>query len=143
MLRFNEQGYFVWAKVLKPLLEKHGLKVNLNALPKSARIPLPTAKDNKPNVIYLMLDEWGYFESSVMGHPILDTPNIDKVASEGIRFTQFLAGASVCAPTRSTLITGQHTGHTTVRRPGCLRAYEVTVASMLTDAGYVTGGFGK
>jgi arylsulfatase A-like enzyme len=78
-----------------------------------------------------------------MGHPILDTPNIDKVASEGIRFTQFLAGASVCAPTRSTLITGQHTGHTTVRGPGCLRANEVTIGSMLKDAGYATGGFGK
>jgi arylsulfatase A-like enzyme len=117
--------------------------VNLNALPKSTNIPLPITKDNKPNIIYFMLDEWGYFESSVMGHPILDTPNIDKVASEGIRFTQFLAGASVCAPTRSTLITGQHTGHTTVRGPGCLRANEVTIGSMLKDAGYATGGFGK
>jgi len=143
LLHFNEQGYLVWAKALKPLLEKHGLRVNLNALPKSTNIPLPITNNNKPNIIYFMLDEWGYFESSVMGHPILDTPNIDKVASEGVRFTQFLAGASVCAPTRSTLITGQHTGHTTVRGPGCLRADEVTIGSMLKDAGYATGGFGK
>ena len=70
---------------------------------------------DKPNIIYIMMDEWGYFEWSTMGHPILQTPNIDKMASEGIRFTQFLAGGNVCAPTRSTLMTGQHTGHTTVR----------------------------
>ena len=143
LLHFNEQGYLVWAKALKPLLEKHGLRVNLNALPASTSDPRPITKNNKPNIIYFMLDEWGYFESSVMGHPILSTPNIDKVASEGIRFTQFLAGASVCAPTRSTLITGQHTGHTTVRGPGCLRADEVTIGSMLKGAGYATGGFGK
>ena len=45
----------------------------------------------KPNIIYIMLDEWGYFEWSAMGHPILQTPNIDNMASEGIRFTQMLA----------------------------------------------------
>ena len=143
LLHFNEKGYLVWAQALKPLLERYGLRVNLNTLRKSTNIPLSATNYNKPNIIYLMLDEWGYFESSLMGHPILNTPNIDKVASEGLRFTQFLAGASVCAPTRSTLITGQHTGHTTVRGPGCLRADEVTVPSMLKDAGYATGGFGK
>ena len=101
---------------------------------------------DKPNIIYIMLDEWGYFESSGMGHPILQTPNIDKLASEGIRFTQFLAGGSVCAPTRSTLMTGQHTGHTTVRSNGgglALRTDDITIAKMLKDAGYVTAGFGK
>ena len=101
------------------------------------------ARSTKPNVIYILLDEWGYFEWSKMGHAILETPNIDQLASEGMRFTQFLAGASVCAPTRSTLMTGQHTGHTTVRGPGCLRADDVTIANNLKDAGYATGGFGK
>ena len=101
------------------------------------------ARSTKPNVIYILLDEWGYFEWSKMGHAILDTPNIDQLASEGMRFTQFLAGASVCAPTRSTLMTGQHTGHTTVRGPGCLRADDVTIANNLKDVGYATGGFGK
>ena len=69
-----------------------------------------SAAAKQPNIIYILLDEWGYFEWSKMGHPILDTPNIDQLASEGMRFTQFLAGANVCAPTRSTLMTGQHTG---------------------------------
>lgn len=100
----------------------------------------------KPNIVYIMLDEWGYFEWSGMGHPILSTPNIDKFAAEGMRFTQMLAGANVCAPTRSTLMTGLHTGHTTVRSNGGkapLRASDVTVAQLLKDAGYATGGFGK
>ncbi|MGB2824429.1 MAG: sulfatase-like hydrolase/transferase, partial [Phycisphaerae bacterium] len=103
-------------------------------------------KGTRPNIIYIMLDEWGYYEMSLMGHPILRTPNIDRMASEGVRFTQALAGGSVCAPTRSTLMTGQHTGHTTVRSNGGrapLRADDVTVAEVLKRAGYATGGFGK
>ena len=106
----------------------------------------PTTAVDKPNIIYIMMDEWGYFEWSGMGHPILWTPNIDKIASEGIRFTQFLAGGNVCAPTRSTLMTGQHTGHTTVRSNGggtALCADDITIARILKNAGYVTGGFGK
>ena len=100
----------------------------------------------KPNIIYIMLDEWGYFEWSAMGHPILQTPNIDKMASEGIRFTQMLAGGNVCAPTRCALMTGQHTGHTTIRANGgglALREDDITIAEMLKAEGYATGGFGK
>ncbi len=99
-----------------------------------------------PNIIFIMMDEWGYFESSAMGHPILDTPNIDQIAKEGMRFPQFLAGANVCAPTRSTLMTGKHLGHTTVRLNGGgagLRADDVTIAEILKQRGYATGGFGK
>lgn len=99
-----------------------------------------------PNIVYIMLDEWGYFESSHMGHPILDTPNIDRFAAEGMRFTQFLAGSNVCAPTRSVLMTGQHTGHTTVRGnrgTAPIRDEDLTLAEMLVSAGYVSGGFGK
>lgn len=100
----------------------------------------------RPNIIYIMLDEWGYFEWSAMGHPILETPRIDRMASEGMRFTQFLAGGNVCAPTRSALMTGQHTGHTTVRTNGgglALHPDDITIANVLKEAGYATGGFGK
>lgn len=100
----------------------------------------------RPNVVFIMMDEWGYFESSGMGHPILETPNIDRVASEGMRFTQFLAGANVCAPTRSVLMTGQHSGHTTVRKNSgglALTADDVALAERLKELGYATGGFGK
>lgn len=99
-----------------------------------------------PNVIYMMLDEWGYFESGHMGHSDLLTPNIDRLASEGMRFTNAYAGAPVCGPTRCVLLTGLHTGHTSMRvNDGYspIRQDEPTLASMLKKQGYVTGGFGK
>jgi len=99
-----------------------------------------------PNIIYLMLDEWGYFESGHMGHKDLITPNIDKFASEGMRFTNALAGAPVCGPTRAVLLTGLHSGHTSMRSNNGfapIRAEEPTLATMLKEKGYATGGFGK
>ncbi|MBL7184702.1 MAG: sulfatase-like hydrolase/transferase [Phycisphaerae bacterium] len=104
------------------------------------------AGGSKPNIVFLILDELGYYELSCMGHPIMETPNIDRIVAEGMRFTQMLAGAPVCAPTRSTLMTGKHMGHTSVRRnPGqeAIRAEDVTVAQVLKRGGYATGGFGK
>ena len=101
---------------------------------------------DKPNVIYLMLDEWGYFESGHMGNRDLQTPNIDRFAGEGMRFTNALAGAPVCGPTRCTLLTGLHSGHTSMRINNGfapIRADEPTIASMLKKSGYATGGFGK
>lgn len=102
--------------------------------------------EDRPNIIYIMLDEWGYFESSVMEHRILDTPNIDRLSNEGTRFAEFLAGANVCAPTRNVLMTGQHTGHTTIRGnrgSAPIRDEDFTLAEMLKPAGYTSGGFGK
>jgi len=93
-----------------------------------------------------MLDELGYFELSCMGNKYLKTPNIDRMAAEGMRFTQALAGGPVCAPTRCVLMTGQHTGHCTVRMNSQvwpMRAEDVTVAEVLKRGGYATGGFGK
>ena len=104
------------------------------------------ADESKPNIIYLMLDEWGYFESGHMGHEELLTPNIDAFARQGMRFTRAYAGAPVCGPTRCVLMTGLHTGHTSMRvNDGAspIRADEPTLASMLKEQGYATGGFGK
>jgi arylsulfatase A-like enzyme len=104
------------------------------------------AVSGKPNFVHIVLDEWGYYESSHMGHPILQTPNIDRIAREGMRFTQALAGGNVCAPTRCTLMTGKHTGHCSVRiNPGGtpIREDDVTIAQVLRQAGYASGGFGK
>ena len=101
---------------------------------------------DRPNVIYLMLDEWGYFESGHMGHPELLTPNIDQFARQGMRFTNAYAGAPVCGPTRCVLLTGLHSGHTSMRvNDGFspIRKEEPTLASMLKQRGYSTGGFGK
>lgn len=100
----------------------------------------------KPNFVYIMADELGYFEPSYMGNPNIRTPNIDRMAAEGIRFTQGLAGSTVCAPTRCCFLTGKHSGHTSVRLNGGgtpLRAEEQTIASILKPLGYATGGFGK
>jgi arylsulfatase A-like enzyme len=104
------------------------------------------AADEKPNFVYIVADELGYYELSCLGHPNIQTPNIDRLAGEGLRFTQALAGSSVCAPTRCCLMTGKHSGHTSVRTNGGgtpLRAGEETIGSVLKRAGYATGGFGK
>ncbi|MHC4557925.1 MAG: arylsulfatase [Planctomycetota bacterium] len=116
------------------------------AMPGCASAQLRTSKGKKPNIIYIMLDELGYFELSCMGNKYIKTPNIDRMAAEGMRFTQALAGGPVCAPTRCTLMTGQHTGHATVRKNSQvwpMRAEDITIAEVLKQAGYATGGFGK
>ena len=99
-----------------------------------------------PNIVYIMSDELAYYELSLMGSDKLRTPNIDKMAAEGLYFTDALAGAPVCAPLRCTLMTGKHMGHASVRANDGgtpLRAGEATIASMLKAKGYATGGFGK
>ncbi len=104
------------------------------------------AQGRSPNIVFIMADELGYYELSCMGHPNIQTPNIDQMAAGGMRFTQFLAGSPLCAPTRGTLLTGKHSGHTSVRSNGGgtpLRAGEETIGSVLKSAGYATGGFGK
>ncbi|MEZ5299442.1 MAG: sulfatase-like hydrolase/transferase [Verrucomicrobiales bacterium] len=113
------------------------------ALAWSAAAP---AAEKKPNIIYIMADELGYYELGCTGNPNILTPEIDRMAAEGVRFTQGLAGSAVCAPTRCCFLTGKHSGHTSVRVNGGgtpLRADEVTVGRALKDAGYATGGFGK
>ena len=99
-----------------------------------------------PNIIYIMSDELAYYEVGYMGQTKIKTPRIDKMAAEGIIFTNALAGAPVCAPLRCSLMTGKHMGHASVRANGGgtpLRAEEPTIASMLKDIGYATGGYGK
>jgi len=86
----------------------------------------------RPNFIYIMADELGYYEPGFMGGSKIKTPHLDQMAREGMRFSQFLAGSSVCAPTRCTLMTGKHSGHASVRKNGGgtpLREDEVTIAA--------------
>jgi len=103
----------------------------------------------KPNVIFILADDLGYGEVSCYGQKTFQTPNLDRMADEGMRFTQFYAGSTVCAPSRSVLMTGLHMGHTRVRgnskEPGAqeLRAGDVTLAEVLNRAGYATGLIGK
>jgi arylsulfatase A-like enzyme len=105
----------------------------------------------RPNIIFILADDLGYGDLGSYGQRIIQTPNIDRIAAEGIRFTQFYAGSTVCAPSRSVLMTGQHLGHTRVRgnagaeNPAAqtLRAGDVTVARLLQHAGYATALIGK
>jgi len=105
----------------------------------------------RPNIIYILADDLGYGDLSSYGQELFSTPNIDKLASEGIRFTQHYSGSTVCAPSRSSLMTGMHTGHTPIRgnkewKPEGqwpMPAETYTMAEMLKEAGYVTGAFGK
>jgi arylsulfatase A-like enzyme len=99
-----------------------------------------------PNIVYIVADELGYYEPGFNGGQNIKTPNLDRMAAEGIHFTNLLAGAPVCAPTRCCLLTGKHAGHTSVRLNGGgtpLRPEEPTIASILKPLGYATGGFGK
>jgi arylsulfatase A-like enzyme len=100
-----------------------------------------------PNVVFILADDLGYGDLGCYGQSRIQTPNLDRFASEGIRFTQAYAGSTVCAPSRCCLMTGKHTGHATVRgnrKPEIgLRPEEATVASLLKNAGYETALFGK
>ncbi|NQZ90034.1 MAG: arylsulfatase [Colwellia sp.] len=108
------------------------------------------SKVNKPNIIFIMADDLGYAQIGSYGQKIIETPALDKLANEGLRFTQAYAGSTVCAPSRSVLMTGQHTGHTTVRLNKSstgeripLNDEDVTIAEVLKGAGYTTGMIGK
>lgn len=103
------------------------------------------ATADKPNIIYILADDAGYGDFGCYGGSQLPTPNIDRMAEEGMRFTRHYAGCTVCAPSRCVLMTGQHTGHCRVRgnSPGLLKAEDVTLAEVLKGAGYKTACIGK
>ncbi len=99
----------------------------------------------RPNIIYIMTDDLGYGDLGCYGQQVIQTPNIDQMAKEGMKFTDHYAGHTVCRPSRLVLWLGQHVGHTglTGNRPRSLSSKERTVARCLHDAGYATGGVGK
>ncbi len=113
---------------------------------------------DRPNIIFIMADDMGYGDLGCYGQTLIQTPHIDRMAAEGVRFTDCYAGSTVCAPSRSVLMTGQHTGHTTVRgnfgKYGVtglaggegrvpLEKDDITVAEVLKTSGYATGMSGK
>lgn len=104
----------------------------------------------RPNIIFIMADDLGYGHLGSYGQKDIETPELDQLARDGLRYTQAYAGSTVCAPSRSVLMTGQHTGHTTVRgnwgpdgERMPLKDSDVTVAEVLKSAGYTTGMIGK
>jgi arylsulfatase A-like enzyme len=109
------------------------------------------AQAPRPNLILILADDLGYGELGSYGQKVIQTPHLDRMAAEGMRFTQFYAGSTVCAPSRSVLMTGLHLGHTRVRgnaglrnpEAQSLRTGDVTVARVLQQSGYATGLVGK
>lgn len=105
----------------------------------------------RPNLIWIMADDLGYGELGSYGQQVIQTPHLDRMANEGLRFVQFYAGATVCAPSRSVLMTGEHHGRTRVRGNAgaanalaqALRPDDFTVAKALQQAGYATALIGK
>jgi arylsulfatase A-like enzyme len=117
-------------------------------------VPAPTPESARatgsevqaaPNILLIQADDLGYGDLSAYGQSQFATPSLDRLARDGIRFTQYYAGSTVCAPSRAALMTGLHTGHTWIRGNGDipLRPEDVTIAEVLRDAGYRTAVVGK
>ena len=107
------------------------------------------AKD-KPNIVFILADDLGYADLSCYGAKEIKTPNLDKLASQGVRFTDFYAPAGVCTPTRASLMTGSYPKrvglHVAVLPPDThsgLNPSEKTIAELLKEQGYTTGAIGK
>lgn len=111
----------------------------------------PAPESRPPNLIFVLADDLGYGEIGAFGAKQIATPNLDRMAAEGMKFTQFYAGSTVCAPSRSVLMTGLHTGHTRVRGnagkqnrdPQNLRPEDIVLPEVLKKAGYATALVGK
>ena len=161
----NRQLYPIRGDINLQIKEKWAFKARLNnerwimnkknfILPSS--ILLITACQNqpqqktelpKPNIVYILADDLGYGDLGCYGQQKIDTPNLDQLAKDGMLFTQHYAGSTVSAPSRSALLTGEHTGHTYIRFNGNYQMRsdpeDITVARNLKDFGYVTAMIGK
>ncbi|MFO0863085.1 MAG: arylsulfatase [Gemmataceae bacterium] len=110
-----------------------------------AAVPASSQEAKKPNIIFILADDLGYGDIGCFGQKKIKTPNLDRMAAQGMRFTQAYAGSTVCAPSRCALMTGKHTGHARVRGNALvpLRPSDITVASLLQRLGYFCGLVGK
>lgn len=120
------------------------MAVAMGCAPSNANPGLSNENNARPNIVLIMADDQGFGDVGYNGHPVLKTPNLDAMAASGLRFDRFYAAASVCSPTRGSVLTGRNPN-----RFGCfswghtLRPQEITLAELLRDSGYATGHFGK
>src|SRR5207247_5712665 len=118
---------------------------------RSALGAVSTRAPRKPNIIFLLADDLGYGDLGCFGQKKIHTPNLDRLAAEGMRFTQHYSGNAVCAPSRCVLLTGRHPGHAWIRNNHEVQPEgqppipesEITLAELLKAQGYATGAFGK
>src|SRR5436190_1926860 len=107
------------------------------------------ALPEKPNIVIILADDLGYGDLGCYGHPTISTPNLNRMAAEGMRFTQFYSASPVCSPSRAALLTGRlpiRNGMNAVLFPtskGGIQKNEITIAQALKKAGYRTGMIGK
>jgi arylsulfatase A-like enzyme len=160
-LRMNPRHFTVPALLLFPLLIASGCRERAPEVAARGDDSPPAATDRPPNIVLIMADDLGYAGVGSYGQTQYRTPNIDALAAQGMRFTQFYAGSTVCAPSRSVLLTGLHTGHTPIRGNSNVGGDEgweigsessgdiplpadiVTFPKLLKQHGYRTGCFGK
>jgi len=142
-------------RVVAPLLTS--IVLFTSACQQAPEAPPQAAEPGLPNIVYIFADDLGYNEVGAYGQEKIRTPNLDRLANEGMRFTQHYSGSAVCAPSRSVLLTGKHSGHAYIRNnkelggwgpdepegQWPLAADEVTVAEILQEHGYTTGAMGK
>lgn len=140
---------------IKPGLSKFGIMMKLITALGLCLLTyagkLAAQQQRQPNIVFILADDLGYGDLGCYGQQKISTPHIDRLAAEGMRFTQFYAGSTVCAPSRSALLSGQHTGHTDIRGNKEIQPegqYPLadsvqTFAQLLQTAGYRTGAFGK
>jgi len=122
--------------------------VVLAAVASVALLSVPVAgaePAQKPNLVFILADDLGYGDLGCYGQETIATPNLDRLAAEGMRFTDHYAGSTVCRPSRLVLLTGYHTGHTPISSNAqyWLTPEDLTVTELLKQAGYATGGIGK
>ncbi|MDP2894937.1 MAG: sulfatase-like hydrolase/transferase, partial [bacterium] len=136
----------------REFLKGLGLGAASLLVPRGAISSSPASgKEARPNIIFILADDLGYGDIGCYGQKVICTPNLDRMAAEGMHFAQHYAGSTVCAPSRCVLMTGLHTGHSYIRGNSEVRpmgqipipADTLTVAKLLKKAGYATGLIGK
>jgi arylsulfatase A-like enzyme len=142
--RMTSQLFGDWHRAGRALLLGLAVTAALCCLGAQRGYPASSAV-RKPSIIFILADDLGYGDLGCYGQTKIKTPNLDRLAAEGMCFTNFYAGSTVCAPSRCALMTGLHTGHAFIRGNAtlALRPQDLTVAEVLKQAGYRTGLIGK
>src|SRR5262245_49525011 len=146
---FTKSGITLTAKARHTIV---GIILGMSTIPRRTLLAssvgpfIVRSQQRPPNILFLLLDDLGIGDVGCYGQQKIRTPHIDKLATEGLRFTQAYAGGTVCAPSRCSLMTGLHNGHAAIRAnagTAPIASSDVTFVSHLKKAGYSTGGFGK